>query len=92
MRLNNWSIAASYETARIFAGLGFGSSTCCRLSLGTEMRRREFITLIAAPRQLGRLLARAAAGEKPLGPSVASDESILNVIRWRAFSRNRHER
>jgi len=26
MRLNNWSIAASY-TARIFAGLGFGSST-----------------------------------------------------------------
>jgi hypothetical protein len=26
MRLNNWSIAASYETARIFAGLGFGSS------------------------------------------------------------------
>jgi hypothetical protein len=89
MRLNNWSIAASYDTARIFAGLGFGSSTCCRLSLGTEMRRREFITLIAAPRQLGRLLAR---GEKPLGPRVASDESILNVIRWRAFSRNRHER
>src|SRR5262249_26525879 len=27
MRLNNWSIAASYYTARIFAGLGFGSST-----------------------------------------------------------------
>jgi len=27
MRLNNWSIAASYDTARIFAGLGFGSST-----------------------------------------------------------------
>jgi hypothetical protein len=26
MRLNNWSIAASYDTARIFAGLGFGSS------------------------------------------------------------------
>jgi hypothetical protein len=25
--LNNWSIAASYDTARIFAGLGFGSST-----------------------------------------------------------------
>jgi len=27
MRLNNWSIAALYDTARIFAGLGFGSST-----------------------------------------------------------------
>jgi hypothetical protein len=27
MRLNNWSLAASYDTARIFAGLGFGSST-----------------------------------------------------------------
>jgi hypothetical protein len=27
MRLNNWSIAAWYDTARIFAGLGFGSST-----------------------------------------------------------------
>jgi hypothetical protein len=27
MRLNNWSIAASYDTARIFAGLDFGSCT-----------------------------------------------------------------
>ena len=27
MRLNNGSIVASYDTARIFAGLGFGSST-----------------------------------------------------------------
>ena len=30
MRLNNWSIGASYDTARIFAGLGFGSSTASR--------------------------------------------------------------
>jgi hypothetical protein len=30
MRLNNWSIAASFDTARIFAGLGFGSSTASR--------------------------------------------------------------
>jgi hypothetical protein len=30
MRLNNWSIAASYDTARIFAGLGFRSSTASR--------------------------------------------------------------
>jgi hypothetical protein len=35
MRLNNWSIAASYDVARIavsyeFAGLGFGSSTASR--------------------------------------------------------------
>ena len=29
MRLNNWSIAASYDTA-IFAGLGFGSSAASR--------------------------------------------------------------
>jgi hypothetical protein len=31
MRLNNWSIAASYDTARIFAGLGFGSSNLRRI-------------------------------------------------------------
>jgi hypothetical protein len=31
MRLNNWSIAASYDAARIFAGLGFGSSTASRI-------------------------------------------------------------
>jgi len=30
MRLNNRSIAASYDTARIFAGLGFGASTASR--------------------------------------------------------------
>jgi hypothetical protein len=30
--LNNWSIAASYDTARIFAGLGFGSSTASIIS------------------------------------------------------------
>ena len=30
MRLNNWSIAASHDTARVFAGLGFGSSTARR--------------------------------------------------------------
>ena len=30
MRLNNWSIAASYGNARIFAGLGFRSSTASR--------------------------------------------------------------
>ena len=31
MRLNNWSIAASYDIAGIFAGLGFGSSTASRI-------------------------------------------------------------
>jgi len=30
MRLNNWSIAASYDAARIFAGLRFGSPTASR--------------------------------------------------------------
>jgi hypothetical protein len=43
MRLNNWSIAASYDTARIFTGLGFGSSTASRSIIsrphhGTESR------------------------------------------------------
>jgi hypothetical protein len=33
MRLNSWSIAASYDTARIFAGLGFGFSTASRSRL-----------------------------------------------------------
>ena len=38
MRLNNWSIAASYDTVRIFAGLGFGSSTASR-SIISRLRR-----------------------------------------------------
>jgi len=38
MRLNNWSIAASYDTARILAGLGFGSSTASR-SIISRARR-----------------------------------------------------
>jgi hypothetical protein len=38
MRLNNWSIAASYDTGRIFAGLGFGSSTA-RRSIISRPRR-----------------------------------------------------
>jgi len=40
MRLHNWSIAASYDTARIFAGLGFGSSAASR-------------SIIARPRRTG---------------------------------------
>ena len=36
MRLNNWSIAASYDTARIFAGLGFGSSTSPAFAESTD--------------------------------------------------------
>jgi len=38
MRLNNWSIAASYDTARIFAGLGFGSSTASRSIISRPRR------------------------------------------------------
>jgi len=38
MRLNNWSIAASYDTARIFAGLGFGSSTASRSIISRQRR------------------------------------------------------
>jgi hypothetical protein len=33
MRLNNSSIAASYDTARIFAGVGFGSTTASLLEV-----------------------------------------------------------
>jgi hypothetical protein len=40
MRLNNWSIAVSYDTARIFGGFGFGSSTARR-------------SIIARPRRTG---------------------------------------
>jgi hypothetical protein len=41
MRLNNWSIAASYDTARIFfAGLGFGSSTASRSIISRPRRNR----------------------------------------------------
>jgi hypothetical protein len=40
MRLNNWSIAASYDTARIFAGLGlgFGSPTASRSIISRPRR------------------------------------------------------
>jgi hypothetical protein len=38
MRLNNWSIAASYDPACIFAGLGFGS---CAASRPIISRRRR---------------------------------------------------
>ena len=47
MRLNNWSIAASYDTARIFADLGFGSSVAGR-------------SIISRPRRTG--LKRLGAG------------------------------
>jgi hypothetical protein len=40
MRLNNWSIAVSYDTARIFAGLGFGSSTASRSIISRPERTR----------------------------------------------------
>jgi hypothetical protein len=39
MRLNNWSIAASYDTARIFAGLGFGSSSTASRPIISRPRR-----------------------------------------------------
>jgi hypothetical protein len=38
MRLNNWSIAASYDTARIVAGLGFGYSTASRSIISRAKR------------------------------------------------------
>jgi hypothetical protein len=43
MRLNNWSIAASYDTARISAGLSFGSSTASLLEVWfDDAERRGF--------------------------------------------------
>src|SRR4029077_17044785 len=41
MRLNDWSIAASYGTARIFAGVRFGSSTASLLEVWMTMRSAE---------------------------------------------------
>jgi hypothetical protein len=38
MRLNNCSIPASYDTARIFAGFGFGSSTASRSIISRPRR------------------------------------------------------
>jgi hypothetical protein len=38
MRLNNWSIAASYDTVRIFAGFDFGSSTASRSIISRPRR------------------------------------------------------
>jgi len=48
MRLNNWSIAASYDTARIFAGLGFGSSRRDRASSEQESLMKETDVLAKA--------------------------------------------
>jgi hypothetical protein len=39
MRLSNGSIAASYDTALIFAGLGFGASTASRSVISRSKRR-----------------------------------------------------
>jgi hypothetical protein len=38
VRLHEWSIAASYDTACIFAGLGFGSSTASRSIISRPRR------------------------------------------------------
>jgi acetoacetate decarboxylase len=48
MRLNNWSIAASYDSARIFAGLGFGSSRRDRASPEQESLMKETDVLAKA--------------------------------------------
>jgi hypothetical protein len=38
MRLNNCAIAAAYDTAHIFAGLGFGSSAANRSIISRPRR------------------------------------------------------
>src|SRR5215510_375479 len=67
MRLNNWSIAASYDTARVFAGLGFGSSTASR-------------SIISRPRRTGVRAGTPTTGSSMiLGMSVGAF-TILHVI------------
>jgi hypothetical protein len=67
MRLNNWSIAASYDTARIFAGLGFGSST----ARGSTWHKCEVPTASSNVRVRGRsgnhmlVLSSSQFGPKP---------------------------
>jgi hypothetical protein len=45
--------------------------------MGTDMRRREFITLVAAPGGLAACGARADAGVKPQGRTAPSYEIDL---------------
>ena len=68
MRLNNWSIAASYDTARIFAGLGFGSSTASR-------------SIISRPRRTGVRSEHANNGGLFMILGMSADVfTILHVI------------
>ena len=41
MRLNSWSTAASYDTARIFADLGFGAFTASGSIISRPRRRSD---------------------------------------------------
>ena len=50
MRLNDWSIAASYGTARIFAGVRFGSSTASLLEVWDDDAERRTWFLFEASR------------------------------------------
>ena len=50
MRLNNWSIAASYDTARIFAGVGFGSFTASLFEVWKDDAERRTWFLFEASR------------------------------------------
>jgi hypothetical protein len=58
MRLNNWSIAASYDTARIFAGLGFGL-----------LHREQVDHLAPAPQQLAKADMRASRRMRAIDPT-----------------------
>jgi hypothetical protein len=38
MRLNDWSLASSYDTARLFAGSGFGCATASKPIISRQRR------------------------------------------------------
>jgi hypothetical protein len=83
MRLNNWSIAASYVTARIavsyeFAGLGFGSSSASRSIISRP--RRFAMKAVCSTLEVARTNVTERAVGRPTkcrGRPPQSDEDLV---------------